>query len=310
MVSSAPLWAALLVPVALAALVSFAAVLDSCVAAEAAGRSWRGGVSAPFRQAARLFVQQRRTTVAPDALLWRLGGAGLFVVAALMLVVVPVGHWSVADLAIGVVWFNMADVTLWAVVWLAGWGPNSHLPLVGGYRWLSQVLAYELPLMFAITAPAVGAGSLRVGEIVTGQRGLWDAAWMPVSFVVYLVAVVAFAQWGPFGYPQGSDIAGGVDAEVAGVDRLLLAVGRYALLGAGAAFGAAVFLGAGDGPLLPAWAWSVVKTLAVLSVLVALRHRLPTVRMDRFTEIGWLVLLPAALAQLLAVTLVVLFGLR
>lgn len=309
MVSSSPVWAALIVPGALAVLVAAAAVLDACLSSWATGTPALSGAVRPFRDAARLLVQQRRTTVAPDALLWRFGGAGMLVVAGLMLVVVPVGSRSVTDLPIGIVWFNMCDVTLWAVVWLAGWGPNSHLPLVGAYRWLSQALAYELPLMFALIAPAVAAESLRVGDVVRHQQGLWFGAWMPVAFAVFLVAVAGFAQWGPFAYPHAGDIAGGTDAESSGVDRLVLSLGRYALLGAGSAFAAAVFLGAGDGPVLPGWLWSTLKTLAVLGVVVAIRSRLPTVRMERFTEIGWLVLLPASLVQLLAVTLVVLFGL-
>lgn len=310
MVSGAPVWAAVLVPTALAVLVTVAAVLDSCLATTVAGAAVSAALARPFREAARLLVQQRRTTLAPDALLWRLGGAGPLVVAALMLVVVPLGHRSLSDLPVGIVWFNMADVTVWALVWLAGWGPNSHFPLVGAYRWLSQALAYELPLMFAITAPAIAARSLRVGQVVADQRELWYVAWMPVSFAVFLIAVVAVAQWGPFGYPHAVDLAGGTDAESSGVDRLLLVLGRYALLGAGSAFAAAVFLGAGDGPVLPPWLWSVIKTVAVLSVLVAVRHRLPTIRMDRFTEVGWLVLIPATLVQLLVVSLLVLFGLR
>jgi hypothetical protein len=50
-----------------------------------------------------------------------------------------------------------------------------------------------------------------------------------------------------------------------------------------------VFVGGGNGPLLPGWLWSIVKTLAVLALLVHVRRKLPTVRMERFTEVGWLV---------------------
>ena len=267
-----------------------------------------GALADPFRQAVRLLLQQRRTTLHPDALVWRIGGGGLVIVAALMLAVVPLGGWVVGDLAVGVVWFNAMDVQLWALVWLAGWGANAHLSLVGGYRFLAQALAYELPLMFAITAPAVGAQSLSVGAIVAAQEPLWFVVWMPVAFVVFLVGVAGFSLWGPFAHPVGGDIAGGVLSELSGGDRLLFLVGRYALLAAGAAFAAAVFLGGGDGPLLPGWLWSVVKTLAVLAVLVHLRRRLPTMRMERFTEVGWVVLLPAALLQVLVVSVLVLAG--
>jgi len=289
----------------LAAVAATAASLDGVLAARSAGLPVAVGARTPLTETARLLRQRRRTTVAADALLWRVGGGALLVVALLMVVVVPLGRWTLADLAVGVVWFNAMDVVVWAVVWLAGWGGNSAHALVGGYRFLAQALAYELPLMFALTAPAVAAGSLRVGDVIADQRGLWFALWMPVAFVVFCVCVVAFSVWGPFAHPAGRDIAGGVLAELSGVDRLLLLAGRYALLAAGASFAVAVFLGGGQGPLLPDWLWMLVKTLLLLAVLVAVRRRLPAVRPDRFVEAGWLVLLPAVLLQLLVVSVVV-----
>lgn len=57
--------------------------------------------------------------------------------------------------------------------------------------------------------------------------------------------------------------------------------------------------------MLPGWAWSLVKTVAVLTVLVWLRRKLPMFRPDRFMEIGWMILLPAAVLQDLVVSLIV-----
>lgn len=248
--------------------------------------------------------QRRRTTVAADSLLWRIGGAGLIVVASLMVTVVPLGRWTLFDLDVGVVWFNAMDVMVWALVWLAGWGPNSAHSLVGGYRFLAHGLGYELPLMFALVAPAIAAQSLRVADAVSAQHGLWFVASMPVAFVAYCLGVVAFSVWGPFSPALGADIAGGVTAELSGVDRLVFQAGRYALLSAGAAFAVPMFLGGGAGPLLPDWLWVLVKTIALLSVFVWLRGRLPAVRPDKFMEIGWLVLLPLTLVQDLVVAVI------
>ena len=255
----------------LAVLALGAAALDGVLAARPAGQAARGPRRRPLAETARLLRQRRRTTVAADVPLWRTGGAGLLVAALLMVVVVPLGPWVLADLPVGIVWFNAMDVTVWAFVWLAGWGPNAAHSLVGGYRFLAQALAYELPLMFALTAPAVAAGSLRVADVAAAQHGLWFVVWMPVAFAVYCLGVVGFSVWGPFAPPAGSDIAGGVLAEVSGVDRLLLLAGRYALLAAGAAFAVPLFLGGGAGPLLPGWLWVLVKAAALLAVLVALR---------------------------------------
>lgn len=281
-----------------------AASLDGALAARGRGPgSASAGWSAPLAETARLMRQRRRTLVAADVLLWRTGGAVLLVAALLKVVVVPVGGRSVADLAVGVVWFNAMDVTVWAAVWLVGWGANSAHALVGGYRFIAQGLAYELPLMFALTAPAVAAGSLRLAEVEAAQQGgAWFVLWMPVAFGVYCLGVVAFSVWGPLSVSAGVDLAGGVLAELSGVDRLLVLAGRYALLAAGAAFAVPMFLGGADGPLLPGWAWFAVKTLLVLAALVALKRHLPVLRPDRFVEVGWLVLLPAVLLQVLVVS--------
>ncbi|GAA4661737.1 hypothetical protein GCM10023347_11570 [Streptomyces chumphonensis] len=306
-VEAAPAWAALPVLAALLALASAAAVLDAASPGGTAGAAPRGPARAarPLAETARLLRQRRHTTAVRDGLLWQVGVAGPVVIAALMVAVVPFGGQVVADVPVGVVWFNAMDVCLWAVVWLAGWSPDSPYPLVGGYRYLAQALGYELPLMFALTAPAVAAGSLDVGTVVEAQDGLWFVVWMPVAFLVLLVGVAGFSLWGPLGAPGGGDVAGGVFAEASGVDRLLLLAGRYALLTAGAAMAVALFLGGGAGPWLPGWLWSLLKTLAVLGCLVVLRGRLPGVRPQTVVRLGWVVALPVVLLQVLAVSIVV-----
>ena len=286
----------------------FAAGLDGALAARSARGRWRSGLWSPAAEAARLLRQQRRSTLAADTLLWRLGGAGLVVVPLLMIAVVPLGPHALFDSEVGVVWFNAADVLVWALVWLLGWGANSAWSLVGGYRFLAGAIAYELPLMFALATTGLAAASLRPSDIVVAQERVWFVVWMPVAFAVMCLGVAGFSVWGPLSAAAAADVAGGVLAELSGPDRLLVQAGRYLLLAAGSAVAATLFLGGGNGPLLPGWGWVLVKTLAILTGLVALRRRLPLLRPDRFLELGWLVLLPATLLQLLVVALVVLGG--
>ena len=308
MITSAPLWSVLVVPALLAAFTTAAIMADALLAARAAGRRVSGAVlAAPLAEVPRLLAAQRRTTPTADTLLWRLGLATVPAAGVLAAVVIPFGQVTASRMSTGVVWFNAMEVLTWAGLWLAGWGPNAVLSLVGGYRFVAQGLAYELPLMFALIAVAAGAQSLDVAGIASAQSGhLWFAVWMPAAFAVYLASVYAFSFLGPFGYPAGRDLAGGVLAELSGPDRLVLQAGRWLLLTAGAAMAVPLFLGGGAGPLLPAWAWSAVKTLAVLILLVWGRRRLPAIRADRYAELAWVVLLPLAIAQALAVALVVL----
>ena len=302
------MWSVVVLP-ALLGVGAFAAMaFDAALHVRAAGRpvSVSAAVIAPLRAVVRLLITQRRTTTAADVVLWRTGVVLVPVLAVLAGLVLPLGGMAVADLAVGVVWFNAMEILAWAAVWMAGWGPNAALSLVGGYRFVAQGLAYELPHMFALITAATAAGTLQVGGIVEAQSGLWFVVWMPVAFVVYLLSAMAMAFWGPFDAPLGRDLAGGVAGELSGVDRLVFLGGRWLLLVVAVAMSVPLFLGGGSGPWLPGWVWTVLKTAAVLGVVVWFGRRFPTVRMERFAELAWVVLLPLTILQALVVALVVL----
>jgi NADH-quinone oxidoreductase subunit H len=305
MITSAPLWSVLLVPPILAAFAAAAVSADAVLDGRTAGRpAWAGLRPGPLAEVARLLAGQRRHTPASDTLLRRLGVLAVPAAGVLAALVIPVGTVTASRMSVGIVWFNAMEVLTWAGLWLAGWGSNAALGLVGGYRFVAQGLAYELPLMFALIAVATGAQSLDVADIAAAQSHLWFAVWMPAAFGVYLISVYAFSFLGPFAYPAGRDLAGGVLAELSGVDRLAVEAGRWLLLAAGAGMAVPLFLGGGAGPVLPAWAWSVLKTLAVLALLVWARRRLPVLRADRYAELAWVVLVPLAIVQALVPALV------
>jgi NADH-quinone oxidoreductase subunit H len=307
MVDELPWWGGLLLPVVLAALATATASGDAVLHDRASGGpGLRAAVTLPLRETGGLLVQQRRRTIGADVLLGRGGALALLLAAVLASLVTPLGRWAVADLSIGIVWFNAMEVVAWAAGWLVGWGANSAYGLVGGYRFIAQGLAYELPHMFALITAALGAGSLRVADVVAAQDPVWFVVWMPVAFAVYLLSVLAMSFWGPFDQPVGADAAGGAAAELSGVDRLVFVAARWLLLTSGAAFAVPLFLGGGAGPVLPAWLWSLLKTLAVLALLVWVKRRIPTLRMERYQEIAWVVLIPLTLLQALVVAVVVL----
>lgn len=304
--SSAPLWSVVVLLPGLAVAALATAGLDAALDARSAGRGAVSAATAPLREVVRLLVQQRRTTIAADSLLWRLGVVVLPVAAVLAALVLPLGFRSVRDLGVGVVWFNAMEVLAWSAVWLVGWGPNSPYGLIGGYRFVAQGLAYELPHMLSLITAALAAETLRVGGIADAQAGLWFVVWMPVAFVLFVLSALAMAFWGPFDHPLSVDVAGGAAAELSGVDRLVFLGGRRLLFVVASAMSVPLFLGGGHGPWLPAWLWTVVKTAAVLALLVGLRRRLPTLRMERYAELAWVVLVPLAILQAFAVALVVL----
>ena len=287
----------------IAALVGCGAVLAALLDATLAPAKASGPVRVLAAETARLLRQRDRAVVGSDRLLRTVGCALPLTAALLMAPVVPFGGAPAFDQRLGLVWFNTVDVLLWAAWWLIGWGSNSTFGLVGGYRFLAQALAYELPLMFALTSAAVAAGSLSSGAIVGVQQDGWFILQLPIAFVVFLGASAGFATWPPFDHPSGRDAAGGLEAEVAGAEALVLRIGRYSLLAVSAAMGAALFLGGPDGPGLPGWGWSTVKSLILLTALVALR-RLPSVPAERAMRAAWVVVLPLTLVQTLVAALI------
>jgi len=261
----------------------------------------------PLQDASKLILEERTSTNMPDSLLWRLGGMIVFIVPLLAAVVIPLGPGlAVADLPSGIVWWTALMALLWVGVYLVGWGPNSAYPLVGGYRFVAQALAYEMPLAIVIITVGLLGESLQVSEIIAGQSSLFYVVWAPAAFGIYLICASAQAFWGPFAIPMGNDIAGGVGAELSGADRLIFLSGRYLVLVVAAAFAVPLFLGGHHGPWLPGWLWILIKTIGMLFLLVGIRWVWPRLRIDRFEEFAWVVLIPASLVQLFIVGTIVL----
>jgi NADH-quinone oxidoreductase subunit H len=260
------------------------------------------------REGVRLLLTQRRTTRRPDAVVWRIGIGMVPVVAVLAGVVIPLGGSGAAagDLDIGVVWWTAWLALLWVALYLVGWGGNSAYALVGGYRFVAQALAYEMPLAITVITVALAGKSLRVGAIVESQQTLVHRVYTRrvrrVSRCRCRGSVL-----GAVRHADGQRSGRRCDSRAVGVDRLIFLAGRYLVLVVVAAFAVPLFLGGGAGPLLPDWAWVLIKTLAVLAVLVWARRRLPAARMDRFEEFAWVVLIPVTLVQLFVVCAVVLW---
>ncbi|GHJ59797.1 hypothetical protein NOK12_23150 [Nocardioides sp. OK12] len=274
----------------------------------ATGRAGGDALLHAPRESARLLRQRRRTTLSADRLLWRGAGWSLLLVAALLVALVPWDGSALLPGSLGVVWANTLDIVVWALVWLLGWGANSVVGLVGGYRFLALALAYELPLMFALVAPALAAGSLDLAVVAGAQGTLWYAVWMPVAFAAYLLGVLGFAVLGPLSAPAGRETGSGVLAELSGPDLLVVNAGRYALLGAGAAVAVPLFLGGGAGPWLPGAVWVLVKALLLTAALAWVAGRLPVLRVHRLMEPLWTVWLPLVVVQDLVVAVVVVMG--
>ncbi|OQO94828.1 hypothetical protein B1813_01750 [Saccharomonospora piscinae] len=302
-VETASWWAAAALPLVLGLLALGASAFDTRLALRASGGPRQGAgtaLAAPARTVAALMVQQARGARHDGvATLRRRGAAGaLLATAVLTAVVVPWGGAVVADVRGGLVWFGALELVAWVALWSScpeGTSDGAASRFVRhGAHWL-------LPQALALGATALAAGSWRPAEIVAAQQDAWFVLWLPLAFAAYLVSVRALA----FARP-GSPCGNGTDPlpGMSGVDRLLVTAGRWTLLVTGSAMAVPLFLGGGAGPVLPAWAWSLVKTLAVLLALVWWARRTPGPSPGTLGGHTVLVLAVAGLAQLLVAAVV------
>lgn len=299
---SAPLELAVpLVGAVLVAGIYLVAVGDRLAGALVAGSrlGWGHLLLGPLRSVALLLIQRRRTTERPDAPSWALAPALLAGLAGAGLALVPVGPDTViADPATGFVVFSAAIAFVMIAVYLHGWSPNSAFPLHGAYRYAAQALSFQIPFLLAMLATALPAESLSIVDIVAAQESLWNVVRQPLGLPLYLLVGVSVSFWGPMNLPDAADLAGGTSAEDSGIARLLWRSARAAMLVAVAAMGATGFLGGWWGPWLPGPVWVVLKTLALLAVLIVAGHLLARVRIERFVVIAWAILIPLALVNI------------
>lgn len=277
-----------------------AATFDGLGAAWVAGRPLRGVALAPLRGAAFFLVQQTTTTERPDALNWRLAPILYFMLAAIGLSIVPFAPGVVAaDFDAGIVLWGACEALTVVVVFLHGWSANAPLPLIGGYRYVSIGLPVMLLSMFVLIAAAIPAESLSVSAIVDSQQSVWNVVRQPLGLPLFLLLGLSLTLRGPFDYADSTDLAGGTSAEISGAQRGTWQLARLAMLVSVATMASTVFLGGPLGPFLPGPVWLILKSAAVLAVLIGAGHLLARMPAGRMLTLIWTVLMPLAFIDLI-----------
>jgi NADH-quinone oxidoreductase subunit H len=245
----------------------------------------------------------------PDRLLFETAPLLLLLAAVLAAAVLPLAPGLIGvDLATGALFVNAALTYVMVALVMAGWAPDGAYALVGGWRFLGQLIAYSMLIVMPITAVAMRAQSLATTQIVSSQDSLWNALSQPLGFVLFWLAAMALAFVPPFDLPIApGELGCGVFAEYTGVRLGILRLGRMVLVLTLACSVVVFFLGGWLGPLLPGWSWTALKTLLVAAVMLAVGRFLPRVSPDALLAWAWKLGIPLALVNILwvGVTLLV-----
>ncbi len=218
-------------------------------------------------------------------------------------------EWLVQSLEFGLV-YVLAVSSLGILGYLmAGWGSGNKYALIGSVRLVAQAISYEIPLMVAAISVAVVAGSLDLREIVEAQATVWYALVMPVAFLIFVLAGLAELARPPFDIAIAeSEVMGGPWVEYSGIRWSIFMLTEYVGLLVVALLTTILFLGGWQGPWLPGVLWLLLKSVAVMGVLLWLRGTVPRLRVDQFMSLAWRVMLPLALVNLVVASVYVVFG--
>lgn len=226
------------------------------------------------------------------------------------------GHHTalqLADLPVGVLLaLVMSSIGIYGIV-LAGWSSGSTYPLLGGLRSAAQMISYEIAMGLSFVAVFLYAGTLSTSAIVAQQESGWYVWLLPVSFVVYVIAMVGETNRAPFDLPEAeSELVGGYNTEYSSMRFGLFFLAEYINLINVSAVCTTLFLGGWRAPWpISLWEgantgywtllWFFAKVLLLMFVFVWLRGTLPRFRYDQFMHLGWKVLVPISLAWILLV---------
>jgi NADH-quinone oxidoreductase subunit H len=232
-----------------------------------------------------------------DSWLYHLAPPLLLTAAVLALAMVPwTPQFRGLDFDTGAIFFSAALAYVTPAILMAGWSSGQALSVVGGFRFLALMLAYEMPIVMAVTAAAAPAESLRPTYIVDVQAAVPMALSQPLAFALFLPSVMAVAYIRPFDLPQAdSELAGGAFAHYSGPHAAIVSLAQKVLVLAAAGMTVALFLGGWHGPWLPDWLWMGLKTVGVAALMLWVGRRLPRFEIESLLSFAWKFAIPAAI---------------
>jgi NADH-quinone oxidoreductase subunit H len=242
--------------------------------------------------------------IPPFADKWVFIFAPAIVVASVLLgfIIIPfTPEIIVSDLNVGLLFFlAMSSLGVYSIV-LGGWASNNKYSLLGALRGASQMIAYEVFMGLSLMGVVMMTGSFKMSDIVLAQSDIWFIVKQPLGAIIFFIAGIAETHRLPFDIPEAeSELIAGYHAEYSGMKFGMFFIGEYLGITLISAMMTTLFFGGYLGPsFLPPWAWFFLKTFAFIAFFILLRASLPRPRYDQLMELGWKVLLPLVLLNIL-----------
>ncbi len=292
------------------------------------------GLLQPLADGIKLFLKEDLMPMASERPLFLIAPIIAFTCALISIAVVPFGAvtnihgvdmFAIADINIGLlVILGITSIGVYGIA-LSGWSSNNKFALLGSLRATSQVISYELALGLSLVGVVLRAGSLDLRDIVDSQSAHGALSWnifggfQIVAFFVYMMAAYAETNRAPFDLPEAeSELVAGYHTEYSSMKFAMFFMAEYANMITVACVATLLFFGGPSSPfgnlipsvggpivqaVLPIF-WFVAKVLAFLLLYIWVRATLPRFRYDQLMAFGWKFLLPVAILNIIATSLV------
>jgi NADH-quinone oxidoreductase subunit H len=286
------------------------------------------GILQPIADAVKLMIKEDITPVRADRWVFTAAPIISMVPALIVYAVIPFGptvrlfgrdvNLFITDINVGLLYIvSVASVGVYGII-LAGYASNSKYPLLASLRASAQLISYEVAVTLTLVSVILLAGTLSMKGIVDAQynANVWFAFVQPVAFVIFFIGGLAETNRAPFDLPEAEqELTGGFHTEYSGMRFALFFLAEYANMIVVSSVATTLFLGGWLPPFphvallrflyyIPSWAWFLLKSFVFLYIFIWVRATLPRYRYDQLMRLGWKVLIPLAIANLVVTGIV------
>ncbi|HEX7795608.1 MAG TPA: NADH-quinone oxidoreductase subunit NuoH [Vicinamibacterales bacterium] len=278
------------------------------------------GILQPIADAVKLMLKEDITPTRADKWVFTAAPIISMVPALIVYAVIPFGDkvhlfgrdvsLFITDINVGLLYIvSVASVGVYGII-LAGYASNSKFPLLASLRASAQLISYEVAVTLTLVSVILVAGTLSMVGIVRAQEnaGVWFGFIQPVAFVIFFIGGLAETNRAPFDLPEAEqELTGGFHTEYSGMRFALFFLAEYANMIVVSSVATTLFLGGWLAPfphwlpflsIIPGWIWFLIKSFIFLYIFIWVRATLPRYRYDQLMRLGWKVLIPLAILNL------------
>ena len=280
------------------------------------------GVLQPVADVVKLMIKEDITPVRADKWVFTFAPIIAVVPAFIVYAVIPFGPevtlfgrqvtLYITDINVGLLYVvSVASVGVYGII-LAGYASNSKYPLLASLRASAQLISYEVAVTLTLVSVILVAGTLSMVSIVRAQQdaGVWFLFVQPLAFAIFFIGGLAETNRAPFDLPEAEqELTGGFHTEYSGMRFALFFLAEYTNMIVVSSVATTLFLGGWLRPfpniaalsfldIVPSWTWFLIKSFVFLYVFIWVRATLPRYRYDQLMRIGWKVLIPLAIVNL------------